>query len=50
MRTVKSNQPPQLNKKNLTSISKTCIKTVNEIVSDMVEAEKTLQSTSQETR
>jgi hypothetical protein len=45
MRTVKIKPAPTIEQeKNLTSISKTYIKTVNEIVSDMVEAEKTLQS------
>jgi hypothetical protein len=49
MRTVKIKLAPTIEQeKNLTSISKTCIKTVNEIVTSMVEAEKMLELSSKD--
>ncbi len=49
MRTVKIKLAPTIEQENLLiSISKTYIKTVNEIVSDMVEAEKALKLSSKD--
>jgi hypothetical protein len=49
MPTVKIKLVPTIEQKNLLiSISKTCIKTVNEIITSMVEAEKMLQLSSKD--